>query len=70
MEAINQEFLKTSDAARRKELAKQAQTIYADQQLVVWLWFSPSLVGVQQRLKDYQLNEHGRVISLAKAYLA
>jgi peptide/nickel transport system substrate-binding protein len=69
LEAINQEFLKTSDAARRKDLAKQAQTIYADQQLVAWLWFSPSLVAVQSRLKNYDLNEHGRVIGLAKASL-
>ena len=70
LEAINQEFLKTSDVARRKDLAKQAQTIYANQQLVVWLWFSPSLVGIQSRLKGYVLNEHGRVIGLSKAYMA
>ncbi|MBV9546029.1 MAG: ABC transporter substrate-binding protein, partial [Chloroflexi bacterium] len=69
LEAINQEFLKTSDVARRKELAKQAQTIYADQQLVAWLWFSPSLIGVQARVKSYDLREHGRVIGLSKAYL-
>jgi peptide/nickel transport system substrate-binding protein len=70
LEAINQQFLQTSDVAKRKDLAKQAQTIYADQQLVGWLWFSPSLVGVQQRVKAYDLNEHGRVIGLSKAYLA
>jgi peptide/nickel transport system substrate-binding protein len=70
LEAINQQFLQTPDVAKRKDLAKQAQTIYADQQLVAWLWFSPSLVGVQQRVKSYDLNEHGRVIGLTKAYLA
>ena len=69
LEAINQEFLKISDMPRRKELAKQAQTIYAEQQLVVWLWFSPSLVGIQPRLKNYDLAEHGRVVGLAKAQL-
>ena len=69
LEAINQEFLKTRDSSRRTELAKQAQTMYADQQLVVWLWFSPSLVGVQPRLKGYELTEHGRVVGLSKAQL-
>jgi len=67
LESINQEFRTINDMARRKELAKQAQTIYAEQQLAVWLWFSPSLVAVLPRLKNYELTEHGRVISLSKA---
>jgi peptide/nickel transport system substrate-binding protein len=69
LEAIYQEFLKTRDLQKRKELARQAQTIYQDQQLTVWLWHSPALVGVQPRLKNYDVLAHGRVVGLKKASL-
>jgi ABC-type transport system substrate-binding protein len=69
LEAIYQEFLKTRDLQKRKELARQAQTIYQDQQMTVWLWHSPALVGVQPRLKNYDVLAYGRVVGLNKASL-
>lgn len=67
--AIYREFLGNGDLEKRKELSKQAQTIYQEQQLTVWLWHGQSLLGFQPKLKDYDLTFAGRVIGLAKARL-
>lgn len=57
------------DLAKRQALAKQAQTLYQNNQLTVWLWHQQGINAVQPYLKDYVLTWHGRIINLTKAWL-
>jgi peptide/nickel transport system substrate-binding protein len=69
LQAIQDEFEVTLDDARRKELGKQAQTLYQDNQLSVWLWHAASVTALQPRLHDYQLTHAGRILELQKAWV-
>ncbi len=59
----------TLDPERRQELATQAQTIYQDNQLAVWLWHRAYIHAFQPRLKDYRLTDIGRLVELDKAWI-
>ena len=58
LQAIWDEWQVTLDADRRQELATEAQTIYQDNQLAVWLWHRAYIHAFQPRLKDYRLTRH------------
>lgn len=57
------------DLAKRQALAKQAQMLYQNNQLTVWLWHQQGINAVQPYLKDYVLTWHGRIINLTRAWL-
>lgn len=62
---INQEV----DLTKRQALAKQAQTLYQNNQLTVWLWHGQGINAIQPYLEGYALTWHGRIINLTKAWL-
>ena len=51
------------------EIAKEAQTIFYENQLTVWMWHRRTVHAIQPRLKEYQLTHAGRIVELSKAYL-
>jgi peptide/nickel transport system substrate-binding protein len=67
--AIWDEWQVTLDAERRQALATQAQTIYQDNQLAVWLWHRAYIHAFQPRLKGYRLTHTGRIVELDKAWI-
>jgi ABC-type transport system substrate-binding protein len=69
LQALQDEFEVTLDDARRKAIAKEAQTLYQDNQLSVWLWHAASITALQPRLHDYQLTHSGRVLELPTAWV-
>lgn len=69
LQALQDEFEVTIDDARRKAIAKEAQTLYQDNQLSVWLWHAASITALQPRLHDYQLTHSGRVLELPTAWV-
>jgi peptide/nickel transport system substrate-binding protein len=69
---LNQIFndqLATADQNKRRALAKQAQTLYQDNQFTVWLWHGQNLTALQQYLKGYDMEWHGRIVGLSQAWL-
>jgi ABC-type transport system substrate-binding protein len=69
LQALQDEFEVTLDDTRRKEIAKEAQTLYQENQLSVWLWHAASITALQPRLHDYQLTHSGRVLELPTAWV-
>jgi len=67
LRAVYKEWQQTSDLEKRKALARRAQQLYSDNQLVVWMWHTPTLIGVAPRLKNYRLTYNGRVVWLPEA---
>jgi len=67
--SIQNDALATPDQTKRRALAKQAQTLYQDNQLTMWLWHGQSLTALQPYLKDYDMVWHGRVVGLSRAWL-
>jgi peptide/nickel transport system substrate-binding protein len=67
--AIWDEWQVTLDPERRQELATQAQTIYQDNQLAVWLWHRAYIHAFQPRLQGYRLTHTGRIVELDKAWI-
>lgn len=70
LQAIWDEWKVTLDPARRQELATQAQTLYQDNQLAVWLWHRAYIHAFQPRLQGYRLTHTGRIVELDKAWIA
>ncbi|HYM68377.1 MAG TPA: ABC transporter substrate-binding protein [bacterium] len=69
LQSIADQVLATPDPAKRRDLAKQAQTLYQENQLTVWLWHGESLTGLQPYVKDYDMQWHGRVVGFTRAWL-
>ncbi|CAN5485006.1 ABC transporter substrate-binding protein [soil metagenome] len=69
LQALQDEFEVTLDDARRKAIAKEAQTLYQDNQPSVWLWHAASITALQPRLHDYQLTHSGRVLEFPTAWV-
>jgi peptide/nickel transport system substrate-binding protein len=69
LQAIWDEWQATLDPERRQELATQAQTIYQDNQLAVWLWHRAYIHAFQPRLQGYRLTFTGRLVELDKAWI-
>lgn len=69
LQAIWDEWQATLDPERRQELATQAQTIYQDNQLAVWLWHRAYIHAFQPRLQGYRLSFTGRLVELDKAWI-
>jgi peptide/nickel transport system substrate-binding protein len=69
LQAIWDEWQVTLDPERRKELATQAQMIYQENQLTVWLWHRAYIHAFQPRLQDYRLTHTGRIVELDKAWI-
>lgn len=69
LQSIYDEMLETIDLDKRLELGKQAQMLYQEHQLAVWLWHPKSINAVQPYLKDYDLQWHGRIFGLNRAWL-
>lgn len=69
LQALQDEFEVTLDEDRRGEIALQAQTIFQENQLTVWLWHSATIWAIQPWLQDYELSHAGRVIELRDAWL-
>jgi peptide/nickel transport system substrate-binding protein len=69
LQALWDEWQVTLDPERRQELATQAQTMYQDNQLAVWLWHRAYIHAFQPRLKDYRLTHTGRIVELDKAWI-
>lgn len=65
---INQEQ-SALNVAQRSALLKQFQELVYQNQLLVWLWNSKAIFGVQPNAKGYQLNNYMYVF-LEKAWLA
>ncbi len=70
LQALSDEFLVTVDEARRKEIAVEAQTIFQENQLAVWLWHEATIHAFLDRLKDTDLTHAGRIVEFNKAWLA
>ncbi len=69
LQSIADQVLATPDVAKRRALANQAQTLYQENQLTVWLWHGESLTGLQPYVKDYDMQWHGRVVGFSRAWL-
>ncbi len=69
LQKLQDEFTVTLDDARRKAIAKEAQQIFMDNQLSVWLWHSATLTAFNTRLQDYRLTHSGRIVELDKAWI-
>lgn len=69
LQALSDVFETELDPARQKEIAKEAQQIFQDNQLTVWLWHGATIFALQPRLQGYTMSHAGRVIELAKAYV-
>ncbi|HEY7035377.1 MAG TPA: ABC transporter substrate-binding protein [Thermomicrobiales bacterium] len=69
LQALGDQFEVELDQEKRKEIAKQAQTIFQDNQLAVWLWHAATIHAILPRLKDYQLTHAGRILELGKAWV-
>lgn len=69
LQKLEDEFTVTLDDARRKAIAKEAQQLFMDNQLTVWLWHSATLTAFAQRLQDYRLTHSGRILELDKAWI-
>lgn len=69
LQALQDEFEVTLDEDRRLAIAEEAQTIFQENQLTVWLWHSASIMALQPRLHDYQLSHAGRVLELSTAWV-
>lgn len=69
LQSINDQFDQELDLEVRKELAKQAQMLYYENQLTVWLWHTAAIYAINPRLKDYRLTQGGRVVELDKAWI-
>lgn len=69
LQTIYDLMLEEVDLDKRLELGKEAQMLYQEHQLAVWLWHPQTINAIQPYLKDYDLQWHGRVVGLAKAWL-
>lgn len=69
LEALYQEFLTVVDETRQKEIASEAQALFQENQLTVWLWHAATLAAIQPRLKGYTLTHSGRVLELPAAFI-
>jgi len=69
LQALYDEMLATVDLDKRLELGKEAQMLYQENQLAVWLWHPETINAIQPYLKDYDLEWHGRVLGLTRAWL-
>lgn len=69
LQALYDEMLATVDLEKRLELGKEAQMLYQEHQLAVWLWHPKTINAIQPYLKDYDLEWHGRVLGLTRAWL-
>ena len=67
LQALSDDFDKELDPEKRKDIAKQAQTLFQENQLTVWLWHGASLMAIQPKLTGYTLSHSGRIIELDKA---
>ncbi|HEV2528177.1 MAG TPA: ABC transporter substrate-binding protein [Thermomicrobiales bacterium] len=70
LQALSDEFQTASDPARRLEIAKRAQTLYYEHQLVAWMWHRSTVHAIQPRLQGYRLTYAGRIVELDKAYVS
>ncbi len=69
LEKLNEDILVTLDFDERVALGQQAQALYQEHQLTIWLWHNISITGVQPSLKDYDLTHAGRVVELTRAWV-
>ncbi len=69
LQALADEFDTAGEQTRRLEIAKEAQTIFYENQLTVWMWHRQTVHAIQPRLKAYRLTHAGRIVELDKAYL-
>jgi peptide/nickel transport system substrate-binding protein len=69
MQSIADEFEITLDLEDRKALALQAQQLFYDNQLTVWLWHAVGSTAINPRLKGYTFGWAGRIIELDKAWI-
>ena len=69
LEAINQDILSNPDPEARKALAREAQMLFQENQLTVWLWHAATISAIQPRLKGYWFSHAGRVLELDKAWI-
>jgi peptide/nickel transport system substrate-binding protein len=70
LQAIADEFNSTLDDARRYELAVQAQNLFQEHQLTVWLWHGATLTAIQPDVQGYELTHAGRIVELTNATVA
>lgn len=69
LQKLSDEFDVTLGDDKRKAIAKQAQMIFAQNQLTVWLWHGATINAIQPRLKGYRITHAGRVVELDKAWI-
>lgn len=69
LQAIADEFNVTMDDDRRLELALEAQSLFQENQLTVWLWHGATITAIQPELTGYELSHAGRVVELTHATL-
>lgn len=70
LQAVADEFNQTLDDARRLELAIQAQTLFQENQLTVWLWHGATITAIQPHIQGYELTHAGRIVELTNASIA
>ena len=70
LEALNDEFDSTLDEDRRLEIAREAQAIFQENQLTVWLWHVETILAIRPRLQGLEMSHAGRVIELEDAWIA
>jgi peptide/nickel transport system substrate-binding protein len=67
LQALGDEFNRTLDENRRREISIEAQRLFQENQLTVWLWHQAEIFAVSPEIQGYTLSHSGRVIELAKA---
>lgn len=69
LQKLGDQFEVELDPQKRKDIAKQAQMIFYQNQLSVWLWHEAVIHAILPRLKDYQLTHAGRILEFGKAWI-
>lgn len=67
LQAIADEFNVTLDDDRRRELSIEAQRLFQENQLTVWLWHGATITAIQPRVSGYEISHAGRVVELTEA---
>ena len=67
LQGLADEFNRTLDEARRKEISTEAQMLFQENQLTVWLWHGATITAIQPEVQGYTLSHAGRIVELTDA---
>jgi peptide/nickel transport system substrate-binding protein len=70
LQALNDEFQTTLDEERRKEISVEAQQLFQENQLTVWLWHAATITAIRPEVQGYSLSHAGRIVELRNATVA